>query len=230
VIQAHSGVSDDAQRAITQLMLRYSGAVHRYLLKALKNPDVADELAQEFAVRFLRGDFRHSDPTRGRFRDYVKRAVQNLIKDHYRRQRPTVSLNANMPEPAAADGELADFDAQFIESWRKDLLERAWKSLEELQSSSGQPYHTVLRSKVDNPDLPSHELAGKLSAALKRPISAGALRQALARSRRKYVRYLIADVRASLNQPTQDDLEEELIDLNLIHYCRPFMKHGDGRG
>jgi hypothetical protein len=41
---------------------------------------------------------------------------------------------------------------------------------------------------------------------------------------------LIADVRASLNQPTQDDLEEELIDLNLIHYCRPFMKHGDGRG
>ena len=50
VIQAHSGVSDDAERAITQLMLRYSGAVHRYLLKALKDPDVADELCQEFAA------------------------------------------------------------------------------------------------------------------------------------------------------------------------------------
>jgi RNA polymerase sigma factor (sigma-70 family) len=230
VIQAHSGVSDDAQRAITQLMLRYSGAVHRYLLKALKDPDAADELAQEFAVRFLRGDFRHSDPTRGRFRDYVKRAVQNLIKDHYRRKRPTVSLDANTPEPAAADGGMADFDAQFIESWRKDLLERAWKSLEELQTDTGQPYHTVLRSKVDNPDLPSQALAGKLSSALKRPISAGALRQALGRSRRKFVGYVITEVRASLDHPTQDDLEEELIDLNLIHYCRPFMKHGDGRG
>ncbi len=226
VIQAHSGVSDDAQRAITQLMLRYSGAVHRYLLKALKNPDLADELAQEFAVRFLRGDFRHSDPTRGRFRDYVKRAVQKLIEDHYRRKRPTVSPDANTPEPASSDGETADFDQQFIESWRKDLLERAWKSLEELQSSSGQPYHTVLRSKVDNPDLPSHQLAGKLSAVLKRPITAGALRQALGRSRRKFVGYVITEVCASLDHPTEDDLEEELIDLNLIHYCRPFMKHG----
>jgi RNA polymerase sigma factor (sigma-70 family) len=229
VIQAHSGVPDDAQRAITQLMLRYSGAVHRYLLKALKDPDAADELGQEFAVRFLRGDFRHSDPTRGRFRDYVKRAVQNLIKDHYRRKRPTVSLNSNTPEPAAADGGMADFDQEFIESWRKDLLERAWTSLADLQKSSGQPYHTVLRSKVDNPDLPSHKLADKLSVSLKRPITAGALRQALARSRRKFVGYLITEVHASLDQPTQEDLEEELIDLNLIHYCRPFMKHSDGQ-
>jgi hypothetical protein len=164
-----------------------------------------------------------------RSRDYVKRAVQNLIKDHYRRKRPTISLDANTPEPAADDGGMADFDAQFIESWRKDLLERAWKSLEELQSSSGQPYHTVLRSKVDNPDLPSPELAGKLSASLKRPISAGALRQALGRSRRKFVGYVITEVCASLDHPTEEDLEEELIDLNLIHYCRPFMKHGDGR-
>ena len=73
VIQAHSDVPDDAQRAITQLLLRYAGAVHRYLLKALRDRDAADELNQEFAMRFLRGDFRHSDPTRGRFRDYVKR-------------------------------------------------------------------------------------------------------------------------------------------------------------
>jgi hypothetical protein len=180
-------------------------------------------------VRFLRGDFRHSDPTRGRFRDYVKRAVQNLIKDHYRRKRPTVSLDANTREPAAADGGMADFDQEFIESWRKDLLERAWNSLDELQKSTGQSYHTVLRSKVDNPDLPSHQLAGKLSTALKRPISAGALRQALGRSRRKFVGYLVTEVRASLDQPTREDLEEELIDLNLIHYCRPFMKHMDGQ-
>jgi RNA polymerase sigma factor (sigma-70 family) len=229
VIQAHSDVPDEAQRAITQLMLRYSGAVHRYLLKALKDPDLADELNQEFAVRFLRGDFRHSDPTRGRFRDYVKRAVQNLIKDHYRRKRPTVALDARTPEPAATDIGMSNFDQQFIESWRWDLLERAWNSLAELQRSTGQPYHTVLRSKVNHPDLPSHELAGKLSTTLKRSITGGALRQTLQRSRRKFVGYLITEVRASLDRPTEADLEEELIDLNLIHYCRPFMKHQDGQ-
>src|SRR5271155_4196486 len=126
VFKAHSPDPDEAHIAASQLMCRYAGAVHRYLLKALKDPHAADELDQEFALRFLRGDFRNSDPNRGRFRDYVKRAVQNLINDHYRRKRPTISLDARAPEPAAPDSGIAQFEQQFLESWRKDLLERAW--------------------------------------------------------------------------------------------------------
>src|SRR5580693_9729809 len=133
VFQAHSGTPDEAHIAASQLMCRYAGAVHRYLLKALKDPDAADELDQEFALRFLRGDFKNSNPDRGRFRDYVKRAVQNLINDYYRRKRPVVSLDPRAPEPAAAEPGIADFEEQFIESWRKDLLERAWSSLESLE-------------------------------------------------------------------------------------------------
>ena len=109
VFQAHSGTPDEAHIAASRLMCRYAGAVHRYLLKALKDPDAADELDQEFALRFLRGDFKNSDPNRGRFRDYVKRAVQNLINDHHRRKRPTLSLDARTDEPAAADTGLARF-------------------------------------------------------------------------------------------------------------------------
>jgi RNA polymerase sigma factor (sigma-70 family) len=224
VFQAHSGDPDAAHIAASQLMCRYAGAVHRYLLKALKDPDAADELDQEFALRFLRGDFRNSDPNRGRFRDYVKRAVQNLINDYYRRKRPVVSLDSRTPEPTAPDTGVAEFEQQFIESWRKDLLERAWSSLADLEKSTGQLYHTVLRSKVTHPDLPSAELAGQLSAALKKPVTAGAVRQTLQRSRRKYVDYLLTEVRASLDHPSKDELEQELSDLNLLHYCRPFMK------
>jgi RNA polymerase sigma factor (sigma-70 family) len=224
VFQAHRGTPDEVSAAVSRLMCRYSGAVHRYLLRAVKDPDAAAELDQEFALRFLRGDFRHCDPKRGRFRDYVKRAVQNLINDHYRRQRPNISLDARTPEPAALDSGIAQFEQQFLESWRKDLLDRAWIALAELEKNSGQPYHTVLRSRVDHPDLPSHELAAQLSRALQRPLTAGAVRQALQRSRRKYVNYLIAEVLASLDRPTRDDLEEELSDLNLLDHCRPFMK------
>ena len=57
VFQAHSGDPDEAHIAASRLMCRYAGAVHRYLLKALKDPDAADELDQEFALRFLRGRF-----------------------------------------------------------------------------------------------------------------------------------------------------------------------------
>jgi RNA polymerase sigma-70 factor (ECF subfamily) len=227
VFQAHFGTPDEMSAAVSQLMCRYAGAVHRYLLKALRNPDAAAELDQEFALRFLRGDFRHCDPKRGRFRDYVKRAVQNLINDYYRRKRPTISLDSRTPEPAAGESADAKFDQEFLESWRKDLLERAWNALAELEKNTGQPYHTVLRSKVDHPDVSSTELAERLSVALDRPVTAGALRQALHRSRRRYVDYLLTEVLASLDHPTRDNLEEELGDLNLLHYCRPFLERRD---
>ena len=224
VFEAHNGTPEQVNAAISRLMCRYSGAVHRYLLKAVKDPDVAAELDQEFAVRFLRGDFRHSDPQRGRFRDYVKRTVQNLINDHYRRKKATLPIRSGTREPAVEDPGLARFEQQFIASWRADLLDRAWNALSELEQKTGQPYHTVLRSRVDNPDLPSNHLAERLSIKLGRPLSAGAVRQALQRSRRKYVAFLLTEVLASLDRPTNDELEEELSDLSLLDYCRPFMR------
>jgi DNA-directed RNA polymerase specialized sigma24 family protein len=49
---------------------------------AVRNPDTAGDLAQEFALRFLRGAFRHADPGRGRFRDYMKTALIHLVNDY----------------------------------------------------------------------------------------------------------------------------------------------------
>ncbi len=123
-----------------QLMCRYAGAVHRYLLKALGDSDAAAELNQEFALRFLRGDFRHGDPIRGRFRDYVKRTVQNLMKgrpvspgafrqalQRARRQYTgylldEVGASLDDPTPAAIEEELADL--QLLEHCRPYLKQR----------------------------------------------------------------------------------------------------------
>ncbi len=68
-------------------MLRYGGAVQRYLLASVRDPDAASDLAQEFALRFLRGDFHRADPGRGRFRDFVKRAIYHLMIDHFRERK-----------------------------------------------------------------------------------------------------------------------------------------------
>jgi RNA polymerase sigma-70 factor (ECF subfamily) len=224
VFQAHSGRPAEASEAVSRLMYRYGGAVHRYLLRALRDPDVAAELNQEFALRFVRGDFRHCHPTRGRFRDYVKRAVQNLINDYYRRRRPSIPLEGDVAEPAAAGGGTAHFEHQFLESWKNDLLGRAWKALLELEQTEGQPYHTVLRMRVDQRELRSAQLAEQLSATLGRSITAGAFRQTVQRARHKYVNYLIKEVAASLEQPTPEEIEEELGDLELLEFCRPYLK------
>ncbi len=86
VFQAHEGPSGEITAAQTALMLRYAGAIHRYLLRGLGDPDAAAELDQEFALKFLRGDFHRADPSRGRFRDFVKRALRNLMVDFQRRK------------------------------------------------------------------------------------------------------------------------------------------------
>ena len=147
VFETKSGTPEQVSLAMSRLMCRYSGAVHRYLLKSLKDPDAAEELDQEFAVRFLRGDFRHGDPSRGRFRDYVKRAVQNLMKDYYRRQRRrhgASPIEPGVTEPSVLDDGLAQFDRQFLQSWRNDLLDRAWEDAKEQERKTGQPLHSVL--------------------------------------------------------------------------------------
>src|SRR5713101_7167113 len=84
VFQAHQGPVDAVTRARHQLLQRYSGAAYRYLLGAVRDPDVAAELCQEFALQFVRGDFRRADPERGRFRDYLKRALIHMITDYQR--------------------------------------------------------------------------------------------------------------------------------------------------
>ena len=84
VLQAHGAGADTVVVARNRLLLRYSGAVYRYLLGAVRDPEAASDLCQEFAMRFLRGDFRRAAPDRGRFRDYVKVALVNLVNDHHR--------------------------------------------------------------------------------------------------------------------------------------------------
>jgi RNA polymerase sigma-70 factor (ECF subfamily) len=226
VFEARAGTPEQVSLAMSRLMCRYAGAVHRYLLKALRDPDAAEELDQEFAVRFLRGDFRHGDPSRGRFRDYVKRAVQNLMKDYYRRRRRdgAIPIVPDLNEPSALDDGLARFDRQFLLSWRTDLLDRTWDALDELERKTGQPYHTILRLRVDEPGLTSKDWAARLSERLGRPFSPGAFRQALQRARREFATRLIAEVRDSIAKPTRHALEQELADLELLEYCRPYLQ------
>src|SRR5579859_6464605 len=100
VRQAHADAGDAARAAREALLTRYGGAISRYLLGVLRDPDAAEELAQEFAYRFLHGDLRGADPGRGRFRDYVKGVLFHLVADYHnkKKQRPG-HMPTDMPEP-----------------------------------------------------------------------------------------------------------------------------------
>src|SRR5262249_6092988 len=67
--QAHSGDTVEVKAAQQAVLERYRPAVYRYLLACLSDADAADELCQEFSLRFVRGDFRNANPEKGRFRN-----------------------------------------------------------------------------------------------------------------------------------------------------------------
>ena len=71
---------------------------------------------------------------------------------------------------------LGEHDARFLESWRGELMAKAWTALDELQARSGQPFADVLRLRVEQPDVRSPQLAELLSARLGRPVNAGWVR------------------------------------------------------
>ena len=86
VRRAHTLSTPDAGEARKALVLRYAGAIRRYVGAVMRNDADADEVAQEVVVRMLRGDFHGADPERGRFRDLLKTAARNMVRDHWERQ------------------------------------------------------------------------------------------------------------------------------------------------
>jgi RNA polymerase sigma factor (sigma-70 family) len=223
--QAHAATAD-AEPAREALVLRYGGAVRRYLLAALHDEHAADELAQEFSLALVRGEFRGADPRRGRFRGYVKSVLFHLVSRYRRRQ-------ARGPAPVAPDDPALvglaapdeEQDASFAESWRQDLLARAWAALAEAHPAS----YAVLRLRAEHPEAPSQEMADLLGRRLSKAFTAAGVRQALRRAREQYADLLLEEVAHTLDDPTPAAVEEELADLRLLEYCRPALRrrHGD---
>lgn len=217
--RAHHASNDEARAAQEALLARYGGAVRRYLRASLRDASAVDDAYQEFALRFVRGDFRSADPERGRFRNFVKTTLYHLVVDY--RRSSAERLQPLSESSLAAGGETSAFDeVTFHSSWRQELLNQSWAALAEAERVQGIPVYTALRKLVDDPRRRSHEIAAQLSQQSSKPITAGNLRVIVHRARKLFADVLIGQVRESLETPTFETIEQELIDLELLAYCR----------
>jgi RNA polymerase sigma-70 factor (ECF subfamily) len=229
-VRAHEGKGSEVTTAQQQLLLRYHGAAYRYLLGMLHDPAVAEELTQDFALRFLRGDFKRADPQRGRFRDFLKTALRHQVIDHWRKQKKTrneaphaLPDDAVTAAPTQTDEHLED-EAAFLKGWQEELLARSWEALAQFQKETGIPYHTVLQCKTAHPQAQTAQLVAQVCQQTGKPFTEGNLRTTLHRARQRFADLLLEEVARSLETSDLTQLEEELIELHLLDYCRAALQ------
>ena len=226
VLRAHGDDSVERQSAQRDLIDRYGFAIRRYLQAALRDEMAVDEVFQEFSLAFVRGDYAGVSPDRGRFRGFLKTVLFRLVADHRRRQyrrRPAAGI-VEQTATAAVEDDSSKTDEQFGALWRESLLGRTWAKLETYEHESGKPAFTVLRLRADQPQLDSKTLAEVLSTQLEKPITPANARVLIHRAREKFANLLLDEIVPSLDNPTYDRIEEELIDIGLINYCRETLE------
>jgi hypothetical protein len=126
---------------------------------------------------------------------------------------------------AAAEAPVGeDADRAFLESWRDELLARAWAALAEAEQATGRPFYSALRARADRPGATSEELAAVLAEQLARPITPANACQLLHRARERFSGLLVDLVAQSLDEAGPDHVEQELADLGLLDYCRAGAK------
>ncbi|MCI0463282.1 MAG: sigma-70 family RNA polymerase sigma factor [Gemmataceae bacterium] len=218
---AHEGAPDAASAAQQLLLERYRPAVYRYLRQAVGDSSAAEDLTQEWALALVNGEFRNADPQRGRFRNYVKGVLFHLVSRYRKRQARTPQAMGGDGAPwQAIPATESDPEVAFHETWREELLARAWKALEDVQPT----LCTVLRFRAAHQEMHSPQMAEGLSAQLGKPVTADWVRQNLGRARNTFADLLLLEVARSLDSPTVEALEEELRELNLLKYCKAALQ------
>jgi RNA polymerase sigma factor (sigma-70 family) len=208
----------------THFFIRYAAAVRQYLGVLLRNRNDADDVTQELLVQVTDRGFEHADPDRGRFRDYLIVIVRNAALQYRRRQsqRPEFS-NAETGiqfEQAASD----EAERVWLDEWHRCLLDRAWRSLHAFEVKSGKSYYfSILRLTVDHPEEDQSKLLELFNQTKQTTLGFDAFRKQLSRARRLFAERLVQEVAQTLNQPTPDEVEAELIDLGLFQVISDFL-------
>ncbi|MBI3724758.1 hypothetical protein HY251_12505 [bacterium] len=207
----------------SHFVLRYGPAVRHYLDAIVKNSNDAEEVLQDFLLRVVKHGFDRATPDRGRFRFYVKAAVRNAAFTHLKRKRGREQSSDDLSRVPAPDAR-EPADDVWLSSWRSCILDRAWRALDlHERSSPGNLFHTTLRLAADHPNESSDALAARASSQRGQELKPDAFRKQLSRARRHFAKLIVTEVAETLETPTPERVEEELIEAGLMDYVKEFL-------
>lgn len=217
-----------ALEARNDLLVRYHDAVYRYLVAKLGDSDAACELFSRFAERVveIHPFLQRADPEKGRFRDYLKAILSRMVIDYYRENQREQKKRRELvgdAEPVQTTDDASDVEFQKV--WIEELMNHAWRGLEQVEKTKGQPYYSLLLYRAQNPQVRSEAMSQHFTAKLGRPISADNVRKLLQRGQEMLSDLLIEEIARSLREAPEarvspERIEEELIQLQLLDKYR----------
>jgi RNA polymerase sigma-70 factor (ECF subfamily) len=219
IFSAHADDTGEAIRGKAAVLERYMGAVQGYLNDAVRDRHLAEDLAQDFAFRFLRGDFQGADPARGKFRGYLKTVLRNQVIDYFRKNpHKPVAVQEHMIVDGQPDAETS-LDQLFRDNWRKEILRQTWLKMESSSDTGGKRFYMVLQTRVEFPEYSSAQMASVISERLGESVRPDWVRQNLRRARESFASLLRTEIALTLEADEGDAVDEELALLDLKKYC-----------
>ncbi|WP_235963644.1 RNA polymerase sigma factor [Tautonia rosea] len=211
----------EGREAMRHLIGRYHDAVERYLRLKLRDPNLADEVLQEFWIKLLNHKLAGADNTKGRFRDYLRTVLHRLIIDHFRGRKLQPLPPGELPDPSIPDGE-------FDRVWREAVIKRVLARLDTYEAQNPKNrYARVLNLRIKSPQASIEELTEQLAQSSREHLSPEAFRKTLQRAREKFVELLESELRDGITHPSQADIEAEIYDLGLGAFYQRYRKKED---
>jgi RNA polymerase sigma factor (sigma-70 family) len=222
IFEAAQGDPAAASAAIERLVRRYWPAVYAYIRQSGRNVNDASDLTQAFVcdVVLHRNLFQKADPSRGKFRTFLLRSLENFLRDNHRHNMRAKRSAANAPlRLTNADLNTAEIakdltpEQAFARQWNTTMIRRALERVRAGCIASGLDVHwRVFEARVVKPMLFGDERVSysKLVERLELD-DAGQAANMMVTVKRRFVRALVEEIGCTVGDPMQ--VEEELREL-----------------
>jgi DNA-directed RNA polymerase specialized sigma24 family protein len=206
------------REALAQLCQAYWYPIYAFIRRKGNDPDAAQDLTQSYFARLLeKGLLLAADREKGRFRTFLLTDCTHFLadrRDHDRAKKrggglAPLSIDARDAEGRflAEPADESDSPHGFDRTWAVTLLERAMDHLQFEQEAIGRGVlfarlKPALRGEPEA--LPYAEIAAELKT------TAVAVQSAAQRLRGRFRDLIRSEIAATLDEPNEDNIEEEI--------------------
>jgi DNA-directed RNA polymerase specialized sigma24 family protein len=221
VAHAVDPAAPEARAALAELCGAYWYPIYAFIRRKGHDPDEALDLTQDYFKRLLEtGVLASADHRQGRFRAFLRTDCAFFLSHHHEQRRALKRGGGRTALPFdARDAEgrylREPVDATtperlFDQTWTFNLLDEVLKQLAREYADTGRATHfDILQDAIGKPT----RLVSYADLADRMRTSEGAVQQAVQRLRKRYKAILRARVAATLDDPDEAAINDEIRDL-----------------